>query len=236
MSRTHWQYEAGLGSAWEARWPAISTGLGSAARIAASVVVRGWLKTYHRLTISGAENLPRHGSFVMVANHASHLDVLCALAVLPLGTLNHAYPAAAEDYFFVNVPARRGGDVRQCAAIRAAASCAAEHQLLYRRLLADGENVLILFPEGTRSVDGRLGEFRPGVGRLVAGLDVPVVPVAIDGTHRALPKGAMVPRPCRLSVRIGATRNYLHASAGKDSARQISRELHDAVGRVFQCA
>src|SRR5262245_31766913 len=73
-------------------------------RAAASMCFRGWLRVFHRLTVSGQENLPKEGSFVIVANHASHLDALCLLAALPFAKLHHAFPAAAQDYFFVNVP------------------------------------------------------------------------------------------------------------------------------------
>ena len=55
-------------------------------RMAAALLCRGWLRLYHRLSISGRENLPAEGSFVMVANHASHLDALCLLAALPMAT------------------------------------------------------------------------------------------------------------------------------------------------------
>src|SRR5207248_1251992 len=70
-------------------------------RLAAALACRGGLRLYHRLAISGRENLPRDGSFVLVANHASHLDVLCLLAALPLARIHRAFPAAAQDYFFV---------------------------------------------------------------------------------------------------------------------------------------
>ena len=64
-----------------------------------ALVLRGWLKFYHRLEITGRENLPKEGSFVMVANHASHLDTLCLLAAITLRKLHRAFPAAAQDYF-----------------------------------------------------------------------------------------------------------------------------------------
>src|SRR5260221_8190218 len=69
-------------------------------RSAGAVTMRTLLATYFRLRIDGREHLPQRRSFVMVANHASHLDALCLLAALPLGKLHHAFPAAAADYFF----------------------------------------------------------------------------------------------------------------------------------------
>ena len=73
-------------------------------RSVVALVLRGWLKLYHRLEIAGGEHLPKEGSFIMAANHASHLDTLCLLAALPLRKLHRAFPAAAQDYFFVSVP------------------------------------------------------------------------------------------------------------------------------------
>src|SRR5690242_18276581 len=75
-----------------------------ALRSLAALTVRAWLKVYHRLKITGADNLPKEGSYVMVANHSSHLDALCLLSALPLRKLHRAFPAAAQDYFFVSIP------------------------------------------------------------------------------------------------------------------------------------
>jgi hypothetical protein len=69
-------------------------------RSIAALIIRGWLRAYHRFEIVGQEHLRTNHSFVMVANHSSHLDTLCLLAALPLRKLHCAFPAAAEDYFF----------------------------------------------------------------------------------------------------------------------------------------
>ena len=61
------------------------------ARVLAATIIRGWLRLYHRLEIVGCENLPTDRSFILVANHASHLDTLCLLAALPLGKLHRAF-------------------------------------------------------------------------------------------------------------------------------------------------
>src|SRR3954452_25076336 len=71
-------------------------------RSLAAAVLRSWLRVYHRLTIVGRRTLPADRSYVLVANHASHLDTLCLLAALPAGRLHRAYPIAARDYFFTS--------------------------------------------------------------------------------------------------------------------------------------
>src|SRR5215475_9816407 len=73
-------------------------------RALTAFMMRGWLRLYHRLEVQGRENLPTERSYVLVANHCSHLDTICLLSALPLGKLHRAFPAAAQDYFFVSVP------------------------------------------------------------------------------------------------------------------------------------
>ena len=125
-------------------------------RSLAALTLRGWLRTYHRLTISGREHLPAEGSFVMVANHASHLDALCLLAALPLRKLHRAFPAAAQDYFFVSIPRIAAAAVVVNALPFSRHTNVRQSLDLCRRLLESPGNILILFPEGTRSSDGAL--------------------------------------------------------------------------------
>ncbi len=98
-----------------------------------------------------------------------------------------------------------------------------------RSLLESPGSVLIFFPEGTRSGGLEPGEFKPGFALLAAGREVPVVPCHLAGTHAALPKGAWVPRPKPVRLTIGAPRVYAHLPPTKASAKQICRELRDAV-------
>ena len=65
-------------------------------RSLAAVVLRVWLRVYHRLTIVGRQNLPADRSFILIANHASHLDTLCLLSALPVRRLHRTFPVAAQ--------------------------------------------------------------------------------------------------------------------------------------------
>jgi 1-acyl-sn-glycerol-3-phosphate acyltransferase len=198
-------------------------------RQAAALVCRTWLHGYHRLEVSGVEHLPAEGSFVMVANHASHLDVLCLLAALPMGRIHRTFPAAAKEYFFVNAPRVLLAAVVVNALPFDRRTSPRQSLTLCRQLLEKPGNALIIFPEGTRSPTGEPGEFKPGVGLLVAGTDYPVVPCYLEGTHEAWPKGAWLPRPTKVRVRIGAPRTYAQLKCGKDSALRIAEELREAV-------
>ena len=198
-------------------------------RSLAALTWRCWLRTYDRLTITGRESLPIDRSFILVANHASHLDTLCLLSALPLSHLHRTFPVAASDYFCVN-PLRSilarlfvnalPFDRHVC--WHSMSTCA---QLLRER----PGTILIVFPEGTRSHGIDVGEFKQGVGFLAAGHDIPVVPCHLAGTQAALPKGAWFPRPRKVRLTIGAPRLYAHLAQNKQSRKLICRELREAV-------
>jgi 1-acyl-sn-glycerol-3-phosphate acyltransferase len=198
-------------------------------RSLAALVLRSWLHVYHGLTIVGGHNLPVDRSFLMVANHASHLDTLCLLRALPLSRLHDAFPVAASDYFCVSAVRELLAKVvvnalpfdRSFAPWQSLSVCA--------YLLAQPRNILIFFPEGTRSSGPEPGDFKPGIALLAAGRDVPVVPCHLAGTHAALPKGAWLPRPRPVRLTIGAPRVYSHLPPTKESAKHICRELRDEV-------
>jgi 1-acyl-sn-glycerol-3-phosphate acyltransferase len=198
-------------------------------RSLAALIVRAWLRMYHRLHIEGQEHLPAEGSFILVANHASHLDTLCLLSALPLSKLHRAFPAAAKDYFFVSLPRLAVAAVFVNALPFARQSHPRQTLELCRQLVANPGNILILFPEGTRSNTGAIGEFRPGVGLLAAGSDIPVVPCHIKGAFKAWPKGRWLPRPRRVQLRIGPPRTYSALPRTREAADQIAAELHAAV-------
>ena len=199
------------------------------ARTAAALAIRAWLRVYHRLHIEGRENLPREGSFVLVANHCSHLDTLAILSALPLGKLHRVFPAAAQDFFFVSVPRLAAAAIVVNALPFSRQAGFRQSLSVCKHLLENPGNVLLLYPEGTRSTTGELGEFKAGIGLILAGTDVPVVPCYLDGTHRAWPKGNYFPRPTAIRLRIGPPRQYAHLSRGKEAATEISRDLREAI-------
>ena len=201
-------------------------------RSLAALTLRGWLRTYHRLTISGREHLPAEGSFVMVANHASHLDALCLLAALPLRKLHRAFPAAAQDYFFVSIPRIAAAAVVVNALPFSRHTNVRQSLDLCRRLLESPGNILILFPEGTRSSDGALGDFKPGIGALTAGTSVPSVPCRIAGASAAWPKGALVPRPRRVRLRIGAPLTFETSTPDRESVVEVAARMRRAVEEI----
>jgi len=152
------------------------------------------------LTVTGRWNV--EGGCVVVANHASHADTAVLVAALP-SAARPVFGAAADYWFDVPVrrfiatsligilPVRRSGDGNYDALVAAAGPA-----------LRAGRTVVI-YPEGTRSTDGTISEFRSGAVRLAREFGVPIVPVAIMGTADVLPKdGPFSTAP--MEVRLGA--------------------------------
>src|SRR5713226_1441706 len=166
----------------------------------AALIIRAWLRVYHRFEIIGHEHLRSDASLVIVSNHCSHLDTLCLLAALPLRKLHRTFPAAAADYFFQSVPRLWIAAVVVNALPFARQTQVRQSLTLCQEVLANAGTILIIFPEGTRSTTGEVGEFKSGIGALVAGQDVAVVPCFIDGSFQAWPKGKRFPRPRKVRL------------------------------------
>jgi len=193
------------------------------------LIIRAWLRVYHRFEIIGHENFRTNRSLVIVANHSSHLDTLCLLAALPLRKLHRAFPVAAADYFFQSGPRTFIAAVVTNALPFARRVRVRRSLSLCSELLSDPENILIIFPEGTRSETGETREFKSGIGALVAGRDIAVLPCYLQGAFRAWPKGRHLPRPRKVRLVVGAPRSYSSRKTNKSDICTIATELHRAV-------
>jgi 1-acyl-sn-glycerol-3-phosphate acyltransferase len=206
--------------------------LACAIRSIAALLLRVWLRTYHRLQVDGRENLQSSGSYVLVCNHTSHLDALCLLCAVPLSRIHHCFPAAAADYFFSSLPRCAISAILINALPFDRKAKGADSLALCSALLHDEGNILILFPEGTRTTTGTMGRFRSGIGRLAAGRDLDVLPCHLDGGIEAWPKGRLFPRPRRLRLRVGQPRNYGHLDRSPFSVRAVCADLEARVAAL----
>ncbi|PYJ12771.1 MAG: hypothetical protein DME94_11695 [Verrucomicrobia bacterium] len=142
--------------------------------------------------------------------------------------------SAASDYFFQSVPRLWIAAVIVNALPFARQMRVRQSLSLCEQLLTSPGTILIIFPEGTRSTTGELREFKSGIGALVAGRDVPVVPCFIDGSFRAWPKGKRLPRPRKLRLIVGAPLNYRACGRDKMEICAIAAELREAVNELRQ--
>jgi 1-acyl-sn-glycerol-3-phosphate acyltransferase len=181
---------------------------------AISYVLRHWMwrlasKVSGGLTVTGKWRAS--GGCIVVANHSSHADTAVLLAALP----PKAKPVfgAAADYWF-DVPVRRfiATSIAGVLPVRRSGGGSYDALLAAVRPALKAGRTVVIYPEGTRSTDGVIGEFRSGALRLARECGVPIVPVALTGTADVLPKGGRW-SPAPMQVRIGEPIDPSTASA-----------------------
>lgn len=154
-------------------------------------------KTYFRMTTNGIENIPPTGPVILAMNHSSDLDPLV------IGASDIRYPKVMAKAELMGIPVLG-------AWIRLIGGFPVKRGLADRNAINIAVDVLKLgmpfglFPEGTRSPDGKLREANPGMAMIACAVEnVPIVPILIEGTFEALPKGAWFPRPAKVTLNIG---------------------------------
>ena len=177
------------------------------------------------LRVEGAEWLrDKKRPAILAANHVSHADTVVLLAALPDQAREQTVVGAAADYWYQRPMLGRlvGLALNTFPFARTGSAQAVLHSS--SQLLKSGWNLLI-YPEGTRSPDGRMGRFTPGVGHLANETRSPVVPIHVRGTHRVMPKGRRYFLPAPVEVRFGRP---LEARKGEGS-RAFTQRVEDAV-------
>ena len=205
----------------------------SAAKGAIAFLQREFYGSLMRPTVTGRAFIPQNRNTIVVANHASHLDM--GLAKHALGRYGADIVAlAAKDYFF-STPMRRAM-FENFTNIVALDRDAGLHQTLNEvgRILDGGRTVLI-FPEGTRSEDGQIKKFKGAVGFLALHHEVDILPMYLGGTYESLPKHGTVPTKREVSARIGPALTYrdlkrlTHGMRPVEAARTVAHLAQEAV-------
>ncbi|MEI2732780.1 MAG: lysophospholipid acyltransferase family protein [Dermatophilaceae bacterium] len=170
---------------------------------------------------------PPTGPAILVANHQSHADTAALLASIP--PTSRPVMAAAADYWFSN-RLRRTTMATIVAALPVHRSAQGSYAALREAAapVLRGGGIVVVFPEGTRSTDGIVGEFHPGAVRLADDLDVPLVPVALLGTAQVLPKNGHLHSGAG-EVRFGTAFDSEGLAADPDTAHLASDRLREVV-------
>ncbi len=185
-----------------------------------------------RTELIGEENVPASGAAILASNHVSILDSF----YLPLLLERPVTFAAKSEYFTGKRPTDRvvGAYLRATKQLSVDRSGArAGQEMLQAALgLLNGGALFGIYPEGTRSPDGRLYRGRTGVGWLALHAQVPVIPVAMFGTLRMLPPGQKLPRPGRVRVLIGKPLQfdeYFDQPVGARQRRAVTDRVTEAI-------
>lgn len=192
------------------------------------VFVGPFLHTFYRPWIVGGDNIPESGPVILASNHLSFIDSI----FLPFVFDRHIVFLAKSEYFtgrgfkgalsrfffsgVGQVPIDRSGGKASEAALEAGLG-----------VLAQGKQ-LGIYPEGTRSPDGRLYRGRTGIARMLLESGVPVLPVAVIDTDKVLPEGSVVPRLHKVGVVIGEPLDFSRF-AGMASDRFVLRSVTDEI-------
>ncbi len=184
------------------------------------------------LRVTGLEKLPAHGPFVICSNHQSFIDPIILGSVLPWEVFRDCFAVGTSDIFgkgFMRTMARWlrvvvvDPDANLIPAMRAGAFG-----------LRHG-GVLLLYPEGERSIDGEPKTFKKGAAILSIHLQVPIVPVAIDGFHEAWPRGKRFQRFAPLQITFGpAIDPPSGVKASEEAYEALIGELKRRVVRMLQ--
>jgi 1-acyl-sn-glycerol-3-phosphate acyltransferase len=186
------------------------------------------------LTIEGREHLERlgDGPLIICPNHGSHFDTPASLSALPERIRARTAVAAAADrfyrpgkrgwwfsLFFNAFPIERGGGAK---------ALDYANELLKRRWS------LVVYPEGTRSKDGRIAPFHHGVSILAMRGNVPVVPIYLEGMRDVMPKGQRSPQPAAVRIKIGAPVWLDGGTAIPDATAKIERAMRILAGEIVE--
>ena len=188
------------------------------------VLLGPWLRLMFRPKVTGLEHIPREGGAIIASNHVSFLDGLMLPLVVP-----HRRVMYLTKVKYIDKPVLRwiltGAGVIPVAtddlgAARSAVTAAAE--------AVHSGRLVGIFPEGTRSPDGRLHRGKTGVARVALASGGPVIPAGITGTDRALPRGSKLPRPHPVRIAFGPPIRF---AASDDEAKDpaLNRARTDQV-------
>jgi 1-acyl-sn-glycerol-3-phosphate acyltransferase len=191
------------------------------------------LRAVYRPVVTGAEHVPHTGPVILAANHESFADEF----FIPVGARRQVFYFAKAEYFtspglrgkamaaffrgMGQVPVERG-DLRSAAAV-----------IDVGIGVLDEGKALGIFPEGTRSPDGKLYKFRTGVARLALRSGAPVVPVGLVGTRAVQPPGSRRWHRAPIEIHFGAPLEFGQLAAQERNVR-VLREVTDAIRTAIQ--
>ncbi|GAB4484052.1 MAG: AMP-binding protein [Thermodesulfovibrionales bacterium] len=200
------------------------------------LLLKTFFRLFFRMDVKGFENVPRERNFILASNHTSYLDGFVVILALPFSSFRNIYSLGISGFFAGRI---KGWFSRIAHVIPIDAAAYLNKALqMSAYVLRHGRSISV-FPEGGRSFDGSLLEFKKGVGILAVELDVPVVPVFIHGAFEAFPRGAAFPRPKKVTVAFGRPlrpdeAKMLPRPQGVDEYQHFANVLRERVGELGQ--
>jgi len=187
---------------------------------------KGIAKTFFNYRVIGAKNIIEEGPCVIAANHASFFDPPLA-GVACQRAIHYLARKSLLDWPVI------GGILPELNVIPVDQKNADRSALMAAIRVVRAGGAILVFPEGTRSADGRLQAAQPGVGMIVAKTGAPVVPMRIFGSFEAFPRNRKFPRRVTISVVVGKPLQFPPEEISKrDIYQKTSDRIMDAVARL----
>jgi len=182
------------------------------------------------LKVKGKDNLPARGPYILCPNHASYLDGFTVFASLPFKSVTQLFFLGYSD--ILEHPLVRWA-IKAGRLIPIDPDANLTKALQAVSFVLTQKKIVCVFPEGRRSIDENVGEFKKGIGILIKELNVPVVPVYIKGSHRSWPRARRLPRLYPIKVIFGeplSAKELLEPGGyGRDDYEIIAGNLRDEV-------
>lgn len=199
------------------------------------LIVKPFVYIVLGVNVRNAQNIPRKGPAILIANHNSHIDTLILMSLFPIEMINKVNPVAAADYFF-NTKFRRFVFKNLIGSIALKRHC----EKFYREDIFSEltqklkeEHIIILYPEGTRGNDNEIQEFKNGIAHIAkANPEVPIIPIYINGPDKILPKYDNLIVPFISDIYVGekifydnsATKEFTHTLQDKILELKLQHE------------
>ncbi|HHU67853.1 lysophospholipid acyltransferase family protein [Corynebacterium sp.] len=201
-----------------------------------NVLIGPFLRVWNRPTMEGRENIPATGAAIVASTHQSVMDSFFFPALSPRRITfpakqeyftNTGVIGAIQRWFFTSI-----GQIP----VDRTASNAGDATLAAARTVLDKGSVLGIYPEGTRSPDGRIYKGRTGMARIALATGAPIVPMAMIGSRDANPIGTWIPRPFKVRMKVGEPidgRAYVESLGIDPDSREAARPLTDHVMAIL---
>jgi len=196
-------------------------------------VYKLWLRN-----AEGIENIPKDKAFIIAANHSSYYDTLLP-HVLILPIIDKKIIALVNNTYWSNLATRMFLDWGNCTPVYVGKyydKKKNEKSINKAIKYLKNKGVVLIFPEGTRSIKGELQRAHTGIAKLALKAKVPVLPFGIIGAYKTLPKGKIFPRFIRCEVKIGKLMyfdKYYNKKLNDKTLYEITRNIMKEIGKLI---